>query len=190
MTRKKIRSGGFALVEFAIALPLLILLLYGLTLVGTEIFRLGRNQLADYVLEEEAHYVLERITHQARAARKIEAVDTYANSWKIEYNTLANSGTVQTIDDVHEQQFYLTYGRQVTYDTRIPTLYAKRHNDGSFLNPITGANSFGETKINQLKCSVSDKNVLHVTLEMESLVTGRKIKFNTAVFMPAYGKSS
>ena len=49
----KIRSGGFALIEFAIALPLLILLTYGLATVGGKIFYLGRIQLADYVLEEE-----------------------------------------------------------------------------------------------------------------------------------------
>ena len=59
--QKKIRSGGFVFVEFAIALPLLILLLCGLGEVGTEIFKLGRDQLADYVLESEAQYFMEII---------------------------------------------------------------------------------------------------------------------------------
>ena len=58
MFRKKIRNGGFVLVEFAIALPLLILVMYGLAIVSMKIFSLGKEQLADYVLEAEAQYVI------------------------------------------------------------------------------------------------------------------------------------
>ena len=180
---KKFSGGGFVFVEFAIALPLLILLLCGLSYVGTQIFKLGRDQLADYVLEEEAHYVMERITHQARAARTVEGYNSI-NSLSIYYRTSDNGNAPVTVDDVREVQHFLTYDRQVD-DGRIRTLYAKRTKDGIYSTPITGANSFGETKINRLYCSELNENVLHVTLEMESLTTGKKIILNTAVFMPS-----
>lgn len=169
-------------VEFAIALPLLILLLCGLSYVGTQVFKLGRDQLADYVLEEEAHYVMEQITHQARAAYKIEGHND-KNAVHVYYNSVAGQ-SVNIVADVRERQFYLSYDRK-TAGGRIRTLYAKRDNDNIYLNPITGANSFGETRIVSLKCHKLKENVLHITLEMESLVTGKKIKLNTAVFMPA-----
>ena len=54
------------LIEFAIALPLLILVFYGLANVAVKIFALGRIQLADYVLEDEARYVMQRITASAQ----------------------------------------------------------------------------------------------------------------------------
>jgi len=171
-------------VEFAIALPLLILLLCGLSYVSTQVFKLGRDQLADYVLEEEAHYVMERITHQARAARTIEKYNSENDAVHIYYNTVAESNTKFTVEDVLELQYYLSHDRK-TNDGKIRTLYAKRNLDGKYLNPITGANSFGETQIVSLKCHKLKENVLHVSLEMESLVTGKKIKLNTAVFMPA-----
>ena len=54
-------------------------------------------------------------------------------------------------------------------------------------NPITGGNSFGDTKINYLRCEVDEvKKILHVSLEMESLSTAHKIKLNTAVYMSNY----
>ena len=183
MSRKKLRSGGFAFVEFAIALPLLILLLYGLATVGIKIFQLGKAQLANYVLEEEAQYVLERIVRQARVAQAVEI--PYKNAVKFVYRTVENEYYGVT-DDVLETQYFLPYAREiVNKNTRILTLYAKRHMDSYYLNPITGANTFGETKLVSLKCCELNNNVLHITLEMQSLVTNKKIKLGTAVYMPA-----
>lgn len=175
------KSGGFALVEFAIALPLLILLGYGLAIVGVKIFQLGREQLADYVLETEAQYVIERITRQARAAREV-VVDNRKNQIKFIYHTAVNDpvNILRNVADVWETQYFIPRKKGDIYDV----LDAKRQDSGPLINPITGGNSFGDTKINSLQFAELNSNVLHVTLEMESLVTGRKIKINTAVFMP------
>lgn len=173
--------GGFIFVELAIALPLLIVLVYGLATVSIKIFEVGTDQLADYVLEEEAHYLMERITHQARAAKEVEAHNG-SNSAKFVYRTSIDGGTALTIDDVWETQWYLAHQKK---DSQAITLYAKRNDDGIFLNPITGDNSFGETALVNLKFSELNPNVLHITLELESLVTKHRIKLSTAVFMPA-----
>ncbi len=187
------------MVEFAIALPLLILLLYGLTTVSLNIFRLEKDQLADYVLEEEAEYVMERITKAARAAKEIEAFNA-SNSIKIIYHTVdddtdrndvsdQSSGNyiLYTIKDVWETQYFLTYAKA---GSDFQNLYAVRQKTSKPTNPITGENYFGSTKINSLQFSELKENVLHITLEMESLKTGNKIKIATAVFMPGCEKKA
>ena len=178
--------------EFAIALPLLILLGYGLATVSAEIFRLGKNQLADYVLEAEAQYVMERITHQARTAKEIK-VESDRNLIKFVYHTVNDrpAGTeifthdgynVFAVYDVLERQYFIPRKNENTgvYEN----INAKRIDDGNLPNPITGENFFGNTKIISLQFRELNNNVLHISLEMESLITERKIKLNTAVFMP------
>ena len=196
--RRKFSSGGFVLAEFAIALPLLILLGWGLAVVGVKIFQQGKTQLADYVLEEEAQYVMEQITQQARVATAIQRkkFTDKIHQLKIVYQTIDNRDnlnafvtppdknySVITLADVSETQYYIPHLKadENFYDT----LNAKRQESGALSNPITGANSFGGTKINVLQYNAdAEKKILHVTLELESLVTGRTLTLNTAVFMP------
>ena len=198
-------GGGFVVAEFAIALPLLILLMYGLATVSVKIFSLGRDQLADYVLEAEAQYVMGQIRQVACTAREVEI--SPGGGWvkfvyhvvkdkpKIEVPSL-NGHYVILNNDVLETQYFILH---TTKERTTPNLYAKRQLDGTYSNPITGENYFGDTKVNYLKCEVDEaKKVLHVSLEMEKLVTEqeiespfterkkRKIKFDTAVYMPNY----
>ena len=170
------------LVEFAIALPLLILLGWGLATVSAKTFELGNDQLDDYVLESEAQYVIERITHQARAAREVK-VESGRNLIRFIYHTAVEDpiNPVLNVADVRETQFFIP--RKNTTTGIYEALNAKRKDDGHLLNPITGGNYFGNTKINSLQFRELENNVLHIALEMESLATGRKIKINTAVFM-------
>ena len=194
--RRKFSNGGFVLAEFAIALPLLILIGWGLAIVSVQIFRQGKAQLADYVLEEEAQYVMEQITQQARVAKEIEIkkFTDKIHQLKIVYQTLnerpevvtAKSGdySLFSLADVSETQYYIPHknAEKNFYDT----LNAKRQELGALSNPITGNNYFGGTKINVLQYEVdADKKILHVALELESLDTGRTLRLNTAVFMPA-----
>lgn len=176
-------SGGFALVEFAIALPLLILLGWGLATVSLKIFQLGRDQVADYVLETEAQYVLERLTRHARAARAVEVQKLAADIDQIKfvYHVAENDSANQifNVNDVWQTRYFIPGGEGGIYTK----LYAERQNKISG-NPITGVNSFGDTKVNKFKFAELNDNVLHITLEMESVNTGRKIKICTAIFMP------
>lgn len=191
LPNRKFFGGGFVLVEFAIALPLLILLGWGLATVSVNIFKLGRMQLADYVLETEAQFAMQRIVQQARAAKEIELDDSNddAHMIKIIYHTIHEHPTgdeVLRIADAWETQYFVLHrdtDREI-YDA----IDAKRQLDGTLSNPITGGNSFGETKINFLRFREMGNNVLHISLEMESLVTERKIKISTAVFMPSCEK--
>lgn len=171
--------------EFAIALPLLIFLLYGLATVSINIFQLARAQLADYVLESEAQYVMNRVTDEARAARTINfgiPVGDMLDKITIVYHAVdMDSNNELTIADIWERQIFIPYAKK---GTQITNLYAKRNDDGIYRNPITGENFFGETQVNRFKFDKQGK-VLHFTLELESLVTGKKIRLNTAIFMPA-----
>ncbi|MBQ4494454.1 MAG: hypothetical protein II968_01670 [Selenomonadaceae bacterium] len=186
-------GGGFVVAEFAIALPLLILLMYGLATVSVKSFSLGRDQLADYVLEAEAQSVMEQIRQVACTAREVEI--SPGGGWvkfvyhvvkdkpKIEVTSL-NGHYVFINNDVLETQYFILH---TTKERTTPNLYAKRQLDGRYTNPITGDNYFGDTQVNYLKCEVDEaKKILHISLEMESLVTERKIKFDTAVYMPNY----
>ena len=99
-------------------------------------------------------------------------------------STTLNGYRVFINNDVLETQYFMLYTKS---GRSAPNLYAKRQNDGRYNNPMTGENYFGDTKVNYLKCDVDEsKKILHVSLEMESLVTERKIKLDTAVYMPSY----
>lgn len=195
-------GGGFVVAEFAIALPLLILLMYGLATVSVKSFVVGRDQLADYVLEAEAQYVMEQIRQVARTAREVEIspgggyvkfVYHVVKDGKTKGILLPNDHYVFINNDVLETQYFMLYAKS---GRTAQNLYAKRKDDGIYLNPITGENYFGYTKVNYLKCEVDEaKKLLHVSLEMERRVTEqeiespftkRKIKLDTAVYMPNY----
>ena len=181
------RSKGFVFFELAIALPLLILLMYAMALVGRTIFEQSKDQLADYTLDEEAHLLMRRIVQQARAAKEVEAHKDW-NSVKFIYRATDNGSVPLTFDNVWETQWYLPHEKSDTYAIN---LYAERQ-DKILVNPITGDNSFGLTSLVNLEFHElkEDSNVLHITLEMESLVTKRKIKLTTAVYMPACEEKS
>ncbi len=180
MSRIK-RSGGFVFAEFAIALPLLILLFYGLATVGLQIFHLGRIQLADYVLEEEVHDVLSRMIYDARAAKSLNLTEPLAPDFT--YRTInppkSDGGLIA---DVEEHRVYKLYGTLKQAGSKIE-YKLKFEGDG---NPITGDNYFGATRVMDFKCRPddADKKLLHITLEMQSEISGHKIKIITAVYMP------
>ena len=186
-------SGGFVFAEFAIALPLLILLIYGLATVGIKIFYLGKVQLADYVLEEEVHDVLSRLIYDARAAKKVDAKNE-VNEITFSYRTINEIITKRTsgstteegtengdaIADKEEPRVYLVHGTLKKEGSKINY---KRINDYDS-NPITGDNYFGATRITEFKFEKPADKVLRVTLEMQSEETRHKIKISTAVYMP------
>ena len=190
---KKIPSGGFVLVEFAIALPLLVITLYALAMVSLNIFELARDQLSDYVLEAEARYAMERITNTARLAREVE---TFGDISKVKfvYHSVENTGYSEMMPDSLNPLYRLYISRDI-WETRYfrgykragrdyPNLYAERQ-ENTYSNPITGENYFGDTKLNFLHCKLDEpKKILHVELELESVATEHKIKIATAVFIP------
>lgn len=190
------RSGGFVFAEFAIALPLLIFIVYGLATVSLKIFQLGKTQIADYVLESEAQYLMERVTQEARVAKEITKITSLTkdlDTIEFLYHTggTDDKSTV-SIADIWETRFFVPHvknlGGGLFYYANVNAKH-QREMEG---NPITGSIPadgtnflpFGDTKINRFKLD-KDGKILHVSLEMESLDTGKKIRLNTAVFMPA-----
>lgn len=108
---------------------------------------------------------------------------------------------------VDEEKFKLTedeefkpYNRQYRKEILEPRIYAihtapsglyhvyfKRQDDNNFSSPIIGENSFGNTYVTQMKFSKEflSKKILHITFEMQSVNHEQKVKFTTAVYMPA-----
>ena len=172
---------GFVLIEFMIALPLILMLLYGLSQTVLTIFSTAKTQAADYVLEVEAQDVLTRITKDARAACYVKREIAYSgqniDTLVIKYNSIKVEGSADIVD--------VTERRVFKVGKTIRRLQAKRTNDSTFLNPITGGNFFGDTVITCLKYSKLGERVMHIELEMKSSATQKFIRLSTAVFMPA-----
>ena len=170
-------------VEFAIALPLLILLAYGMATVGVKFFDIGRMQLADYVLEEEVHDVMSRLIYDARAAKVVYAYN-YNDERRVlfRYRMVYNDGS-DKLNDQEESRIYIVKGAVGKKGTN---MNYKRKISGNepLSNPMTGKNYFGETRITDFEFSAPAPNVLRVTLEMQSEVTEHKIRLTTAIYMP------
>ncbi len=171
---------GFVLIEFVIALPLILMLLYGLSQTVLTIFSTAKTQAADYILETEAQDVLTRITKDARAASYVKRSVTYSgqdiDTLVIRYHSIKEESSEKIVDVTERRVFKVS---------KSYLLNSKRTNDNSFLNPITGGNFFGDTLITYLKYKKIGERVMHIELEMESLVTHKRIRLSTAVFMPA-----
>lgn len=175
---------GFVLIEFVIALPMIILLLYGLGATTMKIFSVAKFHVADYVLEVETQDALARITSDLRAAYSVKRSDAFSgepiDNIEIVYLTLNSNSTSKNTIVVLYTQIYIV-DRTKTHGAYI---YAQHQNKVKS-SPITGGNFFGDNVVTRLKYTKLDEKVLHVELEMESLVTGRSFKVATAVFMPA-----
>ena len=190
---------GFVLVEFVIALPLLIFLLYALGTLTFSTMKIAREQVADYALETEAQEIIDRISDDARTAHsvKIKTADTQnPNHQNIIFmcENITNEQRGGSFDGeyityykkVLEPRIYAVHTAQNVISGKIyPHVYFKRQDDNYYSNPIIGDNSFGNTAVETLKYSVDEENkLLHITLEFRNYVTNQKVKFATAVFMP------
>lgn len=189
---------GFILVEFVIALPILILLLYSLVTLTLTTAKISREQVADYVLETEAQEIIDRITADARTAYsvKIKSDNLNENFQTIIFmcENITNETYGETINGEYviyykkilEPRIYAVHTANNLMNGKIyPHVYFKRQDDNYYSNPITGDNSFGNTAVEMLKYSINeDAKILHITLIFKNYVTEQKVKFSTAVFMP------
>ena len=197
---------GFILVEFVIALPILILLLYSLVTLTLTTAKISREQVADYVLETEAQEVIDRITIDARSASSVKIISADTQNPLHENiiflcDSLTNKIEAIPVPDENEEsgfrhveyhkeilnpRIYAVHSAKTSADGKLyPHIYFKRQEDSYYSNPITGENSFGNTFVEEMKFSIDkDAKILHITLTLKSLVTNQKVKFSTAVFMP------
>lgn len=192
---------GFVFVEFVIALPLIVLLIYALAQMIMQISPLGQKQAIDYTLENEAHEILEQITRDARAAcyaevrqavggREMEEIffvyRVAGNNLSKDYfkNKSYNNYNTHDIVNLYYTHRY-TVGATENHGYQI---YAERLQNGPKRNPISGGNFLSDTTVTELTFSQPSDKVLHITLELQSIETDRKFKINTSVFMPACEK--
>ena len=191
------KQNGFVLAEFVIALPLLILLLFSLGQMTYKIFSIAKTQSADYVLENEAQRVLERITDDAKSAHSVEIKQAIGGkeiqeiffNYHVVGNNLSkdyfkkdySSYTNDIVDLIYTHRYTVSH-----LQTGGLHIYAQRMEKGKKVtSPITGGNFFGDTAVTKLKFTQPKENILHIELEMQSLVTEKKFKVSTSVFMSA-----
>ena len=181
------KQQGFVLAEFAIALPLLILLLFALGNMTYKVFSIARTQSADYVLENEAQNILQRIADDAKSAHSVEIKQAIGGKeiQEVFFNYYVVGGN--TTNDIP----VVIYTRR--YTVSLPEkggyrIYAERMKNGPTTNPISGGNFFGDTTVTKLKFTQPKEKILHIELEMQSLVTEKKFKVSTSVFMSACEK--
>ncbi len=194
---------GFVFVEFVIALPLFVLLIYALAQMIMQISsHLSHEQAADYALENEAHEILEQITRDARAACYAEVRKAVGNEeiyeiffvYRVVGNNLSkdyfknksyNSNTRDIVNLYYTHRY--TVGATEGHGYQI---YAERLRDGPKRNPISGGNFLADTVVTELKFSQPSEKVLHITLELQVAEKNidRKFKINTSVFMPSCEK--
>lgn len=176
-------KNGFIFVEFLIALPLLILLLFSLGSMTLQIFQMTKIQIANYILETETQKIIKNISEDAKTAQsvKIKKAIGDANIYEIFFNyrtSITESGIITILKTPRRY----TVGKTETHGNYI---YRERLEDGPKVNPISGGNFFGDTIVTELKFSEPSENVLHISLEMQSLISKKKFKANTSVFMSA-----
>ena len=187
---------GFVLAEFIIALPLFVLLIYALAQIIMQISTFSQKQATDYVLENEAHEILEQIKRDARAATYAEVSRAVGNKEIYEiffyYSALSDSPARTTNLKVPHRY---TVGATDTHGHQI---YAERLKNGPKVNPISGGNFLADTVVTELTFSTHRSDVyedkigklLHITLELQVAEKNihRKFKISTSVFMPACEK--
>lgn len=198
---------GFVFVEFIIALPLIILLIYALAQMIIKISDFGKRQAAEYVLENEAHEILEQITRDARTATYVKVKKAIGNEklyeiffvYRVEGNKLSkdyfknksyNSNSRDIVNLYYTHRY--TVGATETHGYQI---YAERLYDGPKRNPISGGNFLADTVVSELTFSTRKEDfnsekigrILHITLELQVAEKDidRKFKLNTSVFMPS-----
>lgn len=181
---------GFVLAEFVIALPLLILLIYTLVMIFLNVAKQTEKQSADYLLEEEANEILERIKNDARAATEVKLEHDGEEFQTVIFVFHAIANTNPNIYDVHDTRNYIIYSKNQIHadeDGQEPIyrVYAHRKKNPTFpTSPTSGDNSFGNTTVKKLKFTIREKNILHISLTLKSLKTKRMLTINTSVFMP------
>lgn len=179
---------GFVLAEFVIALPLLILLIYTLVMIFLNVAKQTEKQSADYLLEEEANEILERIKNDARAATEVKLEHDGEEFQTVIFVFHAIVNKEPNIYDVHDTRNYMLYSKKDSYDEDgqkpIYHVYVHRKPVAIPTSPISGDNSFGNTSVDELKFTIREKNILHISLTLKSLKTKRMLTINTSVFMP------
>lgn len=190
---KNFNERGFVMAEFAIALPLLILLLGSMGVVIFKIAQVARTQAAEYTLEADAQEIIERISADARTASEVEIKKAVGDKEIYLVVFRKHTMTVPKYEeggkyfpaDLNERQRYTV----TATENHGYYVYAD-HQDGNAKpesgNPISGGSFFDETIVDELTYDLDeDKKILHISLTLQSQKTKEKLVVNTSVFMPA-----
>lgn len=193
MMNKLTNEKGFLLAEFVIALPLLILLIYTLTNIFLNVRQFAKNQAADYVLAEEAHEILERISKDARSAYSVKLMKNDGGTEIIFVFHADAKNSSRNIIDVLDKRKYVLYVKKynLTEEGEEPIYHIYAHREFKVAiptSPTSGDMLSADTTVTKFDFDIREEKILHISLEIKSLKTKRTLKMNTSVFMPACEK--
>lgn len=189
---------GFVMVEFAIALPLLILLIYAMLnllffLKNPDKNQSAENQATDYIAASEANEIIRRITRDARSAVEVELLESnYRQDIEFTFhaNTYDNNNRYNVVDTLDKRRYILYAKDSVKKNYRV---YVHRQYVSTPTSPITGNDGNendipGDTSVEELKFTIRNKNILHISLKIKNVRTDRIFSVNTSVYMPVCEK--
>ena len=153
---------GFLLLEWIIALPLIVMLLWSFNNLFINSYDKCKFLIADFILQQEMESALSRIVEIARISYEFEDKnDVYTFKYKSMKNISHENGQYKYFKD--EGKIY-------------------RGVSSGNSNPITGDSWQSNTIVTKFKCQQNGK-LLHIRLEAKSTLSNHEIFLTTEVYM-------
>ena len=165
-----INEHGFVFLEFAVGLPLIVVLLLSLNNLFTNSWTKCKYMIADFILQQEMESAMDRIVADARIAYDIENPELYGRLKFYQHGGLKSAKNIKNRHNDDKPWYKLSNGK----------IY---HNWES--SPITGDNILSGTYIWKFEYhqAANHPKLLYISLEAESMRSRHRFILKTEVFM-------
>lgn len=162
----KLNECGFVFAELAIGLPLIIILLLSLNSIFVNAWTSCKYIFADFILQQEIEFVMNRIVTDAQMAYKI---DTSNNKLRFYQHTMPSINKIQD-----------RAGGKPWYKLKNGTIYYNGET-----SPITSGNYLSSVIVRKFEYYQKNDHpkLLYIKIEAESIQTNHRIILTTEVYM-------
>ncbi len=165
---------GYVLIEALLSIPVLLFLLSALGASVLWSFKALSWQKDDWEMQQELHYVMERITEDANRAEYAEI----KHGKQGDQISLCYRRGLSQQDLEKKSREYVLYGKQESEKYGEGRIFSK-----SISMPMTGDSLLGRVNITEFRCSMETPHILRVRLTGKSFLTKHEFSLETAVFM-------
>ncbi len=164
--------------ETLLSIPVLLFLLsaFGASVLWS--FKVLSWQKDDWELQQELHYVMERIAEDANRAEYAEIKHGPLGD---QLSLCYRRGLSRDALDGKPKE-YVLYGKQVSEKYGEGRIFVK-----SVSMPVTGDSLLGRVNITEFRCSMETPHILRVRLTGKSFLTKHEFSLETAIFMRGRG---
>lgn len=170
---------GIILLEFVIALPLIVILLWSMSNLFVSSWQKCKCLIADFVLQQEMQSAMVRVIDAAKVAYKFKVDDGkyvfYYYHFNQDVTDAAKFSNGSESDNCHEQYKYFNKEGKIYRGVSSSALSGEP-------NQITGDSLMFNTFVDKFEITQKDK-LLKIKLQARSLASGNKILFITEVYM-------